>query len=302
MLKLFIKNKLNSKEISKKEKMERNDYIHALKDYKNVLASYLFKDGHPVKHYSDLVNYIIDKTKKNNKTTELVTQLKELDRFLSINMAGNKGEKLVLKETNKIERSNIVLSNVILGNDKYRAEFDQIIITRDGIIVVEVKNFSKNFTVLEDGKVVGLSGFKGELNFKDMMERKCNILKSVLKRKIKNSDMPLNIEKVFVFANPNIKYTSKCTSFRHCKLKRLVNMVEHYRSDYYYTDDQMKQISEMIKSATVKEKEYKIHDIKHINDLFVIVRRQIMFRELLNKIKQFFNFSFETKEAKLASF
>ena len=81
----------------------------------------------------------------------LIRDLRKLGSSIGALINGKRGESMAAKTLKCLSGEDLVLSNVALENGGSFEEYDQIVIARSGVYVIEVKNYSRAALIGEDG-------------------------------------------------------------------------------------------------------------------------------------------------------
>ena len=88
-----------------------------------------------------------------------VNALKKLAKETAITMSGTKGKNKIAKTLEYMSRPNSkVFRNVYVSDGQKSDEIDEVVLTDEGVIILEVKKVKSDFTLTEDGKMVLADG------------------------------------------------------------------------------------------------------------------------------------------------
>lgn len=85
--------------------------------------------------------------------TVLIRDLKKLSSTIGGMINGKRGELLAAKSLKCLRGDSLLLSNIALPNGDSFEEYDQVLIARSGVYVIEVKNY-RNDVVIDDGGIL----------------------------------------------------------------------------------------------------------------------------------------------------
>lgn len=183
---------------------------------------------------------------------------------------GIDGEKTVDKYLNIYEDEIINLSNIRLEVNGNSIENDNILITRKGIFILEVKNIgstgSYSILVQSDGRWIKkfINGTEEVIDFNatEQNDRHIAILQKFLNNKLNRSIQSnnyLQAEGIVVIANNtlDIKNESMQNIYRISEVYRYIN-----KFDNVLTYDEMLEIKDIILKENLKPKKYAILDYK----------------------------------------
>ena len=181
-----------------------------------------------------------------------VLTMKKLCKEMAITMSGAKGENIVAKTLEFLQRPNTsVYHNIYLTDGVDETELDGVVVTDEGIIILEVKKVKSDLTLTEDGRMV----FAGDecydkVPLADKMELKRRLLKKNLANAIaeKGLDIPVFVDSFIVFSAPKgqyIKIDDKCRREKHCFRTSLNKKIENYLGCAYYKEEQLAALREI---------------------------------------------------------
>ena len=151
----IIENVRNSRILNEKE-LHFDEYVKELMELQNSLTTIALGKGESeFVRLDDAIVRLQNKAWKKglNKTPEFckgVKALREINKEIAICMAGMKGENTVAKSLEYVDRENIhTFKNVYLTDGEHSTEIDNVILTDNGLIVLEVKRTKQNVTITE---------------------------------------------------------------------------------------------------------------------------------------------------------
>lgn len=182
-----------------------------------------------------------------------VLTMKKLAKEIAITMSGAKGEHLVSRTLEFLNRPNTqVFRNVYITDGIDETELDGIVLTDSGIVILEVKKVKSDLTLTEDGRMV----FAGDecydkVPLAQKMELKRQLLKKCLKQSVtdKGQNIPVCIDSLIVFSAPKgqyIRIDDRYHREKYCFRTNLNKKLENYIGCAYYKDDQLFQLGEII--------------------------------------------------------
>lgn len=181
-----------------------------------------------------------------------VLTMKKLCKEMAITMSGAKGENIVARTLEFLQRPNTkVYHNVYLTDGIDETELDGIVLTDEGIIILEVKKVKSDLTLTEDGRLV----FAGDecydkIPLADKMALKRRLLKKNLEKVIaeKGLNIPVFVDSFIVFSAPKGKYIKiddRCRREKHCFRTSLNKKIENYLGCAYYKEEELTVLTEI---------------------------------------------------------
>ena len=240
-----------------------------LKYQKAVLEQLFINQADKFKLY-DAVNYLeIHAAEKgigeNPVIVKAITDLRNISREIATTINGKCGEESVRKALNYTNRNIITMPNIHLSDGFDRTEIDQIVITSNGILILEVKHYKKNIVISPSGKIENCDKTLGE-----QMNVKRHLLRTKLEQALYNtySDLPLHIESRVVFSNPDSNVTDNYKLEKLCYKAHLPHEIENFTSNVKYSNRQMTLIETLI-TEFAEEETYPVkYDFNRIRKTF----------------------------------
>ena len=195
-----------------------------------------------------------------------IKDINDISREIATTINGKRGEALVRKALNYTNRKIIALPNIHLSNESDCTEIDQIVITSNGILILEVKHYKKNIIISPSGKIENSDKTLGE-----QMNIKRHLLRSKLEQALydKDPDLCLHIESRVVFSNPDSIVTDNYKLEKLCYKAHLPHEIEDFTSDVKYSNKQMELIETLIKEFAEEEESYPVkYDFNRIRKTF----------------------------------
>ena len=182
-----------------------------------------------------------------------VLTMKKLAKEIAITMSGAKGESLVSRTLEFLNRPNTqIFSNVYITDGINETELDGIVLTDNGVIILEVKKVKCDLTLTEDGRMV----FAGDecydkVPLAQKMILKRRLLKKCLEKAIadKGLNIPVYVDSFIVFSAPKgqyIKIDDRYHREKYCFRTSLNKKIERYLGCAYYKGDQLVQLGEIL--------------------------------------------------------
>lgn len=176
---------------------------------------------------------------------------KKLCNLIRAEISGNRGEAKAFRALQFIHSKNSILKNVELSDGDLRTELDAIVVTPGAIIIVEVKNTAKNIFIDEDGNYFRTGEFlKWDCNIAKKMTLKEELLRKVLAT---DGLEDIRIRSIVVFTDSRIEVQNKYSGIRTCFVSQLPCIIDGFKNERPYSDDEMKKIECSVRSAASKE-------------------------------------------------
>ena len=148
-------NIMMNKEVTFKE------YANELLKFQNLICKMIAGDDYcETMRMSDALaimeNKALEMEMRNHPSVHKgIVAMTNLCKEIAITMSGAKGESLVSKTLEYLNRPNTkIYNNVYVSSDEKESELDSVVLTDSGIIILEVKKASASITLTDDGKLV----------------------------------------------------------------------------------------------------------------------------------------------------
>ncbi len=228
----------------------------------------IYNDEHTHKYVTNLKNHKYASSIENKYCEHRFNLIKNLKESLEL---GIEGEKSVNKYLELYSDEIINLPNIRLEVNGESTENDNILITKKGIFILEVKNIgstgSYNIKIEKDGRWVK-QFTNGKIEFIDFNatiqnDRHVVLLKRFLNNKLNiniDDDKYLNVEGIVVIANNEIGIDNESNQpiFRISEIYRYINSFKTI-----LTAKEMKNIQNIILGENLPPKKYPIPDYKN---------------------------------------
>lgn len=180
-----------------------------------------------------------------------------LARQYNILNSGRRGEKLLYKAVKKFGNGNIIFCNLPIRYKSGRSEADALIISRKGIIIIEVKNHSGTIQgSWKDEKWIQRKHYKEKTTEQEMdnplkqMRRQRDIVKSILNAEGEN----VWIDSVLFFSNKNVKLRLNLRESDMVCLGsvELIELLDSYEGKVTLSRDKMQRIAKILNETSMK--------------------------------------------------
>lgn len=167
-------------------------------------------------------------------------QSKEVCNLIKAEISGNRGEYKTNRTLEYLTVPNIVLKNVEFNDKDGRTEMDSIVVTPNGITIVEVKNTSRTVYIDELGNFYRTGDYLHlDCNIASKMQKREAILKKVLASiGIEN----VTIQSVLLFTNSRIEIQNKYNGITVSFLGQLNHYIENMVPSSKCTQEDMNAI------------------------------------------------------------
>ncbi|MGY3717644.1 HRDC domain-containing protein [Sutcliffiella cohnii] len=234
---------------------------NVLSDKRDIKEPVVIKDFNPKNNMIDALTKMVE----NNYSK---VDQKKVEQHLKLFSIGQTGESSVMFELKNSMLPIVILHDVNIEYEDYKAQMDFVIVTHKFILVLEVKKLFGNITVTDKGefqrvitknnRVVNKEGMYSPIN---QVERHVAILEKLLKAKGVINKCPIRY--AVTFANPKtiIDVSKKAPAhiqnsvIRHDQVKTFLAAELKKESSVYMLDHMVMDIAEAMKE-NCKEKEF----------------------------------------------
>lgn len=259
---------LNLNNIFVKNDFTYFEYVNQLNKMQEIINKRVFKhEYHPVFRIDDARHELKKKSIRFNLTEKpefgkAIANLKLIEKELAISSAGKKAEDRVdtllnkyVKRTDYINFRGIYLVN----DDKEDTEIDSLILTKNGIILLEIKNIKNDVTISEEGRLfIGNDCSYEQTPLVEKMNRKRRLFKEEIKKSLKAKGVHIDItlDSFIVF---NEAYNKQCyvnnrSDEKWCKSNKLPYIINQHTNSVPYSDNEFAILKECLLEFETKKK------------------------------------------------
>ncbi len=275
-----LKKALESNDIFSRNGFSREEYIEELLKFQSFASQLIL--GDETARLDEVIAAMSAAARKNGMTASPdfvagIRGLKAIEKEIAIHMSGKRAEDEVSHSLTFVDRPLFQdFRNVYVADQESETEIDNVILTNNGIIVVEVKSAKHNITIGEDGRLLysNSESYHNE-SIGDKMSAKRRLLKARIENKLRERglDIPVYIDSYLVFVTPKRLEVTITDNFRQehwCRRGRLQHIVNNFISDVTYTADEYAQLAEIIGSLDCNVKRFPTElDLPAIRNNFV---------------------------------
>lgn len=269
----------------------REEYIQQLCEFQAIVSACVF-DGDDSYRLDNSITRLEEFLRSRDLNDEpsvsaALNELKTANKELRILIAGKNAEERIRKTLAYLQRPEAtVYYNVYISGGEEETELDTVLVTNNGIIILEIKGTKQDITISKDGRLL----YDNEISYHndsigEKMEEKRRLLKAYIQQKLadRGQRFPVRIESCIVFSTPykaRITVKDMFKKERFCYKSQLNRRVENYYSGTYYESEDLASLNEIISSLECGQKKFQQKiDLAKINNAFA----QMM--ELLTKPK-----------------
>lgn len=171
--------------------------------------------------------------------------------LIKAEISGTRGEARAFRALQFIRNKSIILKNIELCDGDLRTELDAVVIMQGTIVIVEVKNTSKDIFIDENGDYYRTGEFlRWDCNIAEKMATKETLLRRALERE---GIQDVQLKSIVVFTDNRIEVHNKYSSIKTCFGSQLAYMIDGLSVDRSTPDDRLVQMENAIRNAETKE-------------------------------------------------
>lgn len=248
--------------IMMKDKYPKAEVEQGYRDFQEMLVKKVFNEKHSktlrmedaISHLNDLACEL--NLQNSKEMNDFISLAKEFKKLIAMEIAGNKGERLVNRSLKMVTSNNRMLSNIEFGEDEIRTECDKIVLTDKAIFLIEVKSAKHNMMITEEGNYVREDGLVYG-NIGEKINEKEYLVRNAIKNWAKENSKDIHIVKLVVFANNSYTLQDNYKYLTSCYCSTLPHIIDEYDGEILYTESDISAIQSEIEKAS-DPKEYEV--------------------------------------------
>ena len=200
---------------------------------------------------------------------------KELCNLIKAEISGRRGEARVYRTLELVTEPCIIMKNVELGDADMRTEIDALVITSAGLIILEVKNTSKDVFIDDRGDMFRTGEFlKWDCNIAEKMAIKETLLRKALMKAGK--EIPTSC-KLVVFNDNCIQVHNKFKAIETCFASQLSYIIDDFCKENVCSvpAQAMDDIKEAVNKASAREEYPFDFDVDRFKRDFAVVMSKL---------------------------
>ena len=206
------------------------------------------------------------KLSNNQDVFEGINALKLINKEIAVAIAGKSGEDRVANMFQYITRPDaFYYRNVYICNEDDLAdetELDAVILTKNGMVILEVKTAKEDITIAPDGRILfNNSSCYHDISIGEKMEKKRRLLKKRVEKEFKNAGInkEVVVDSLLVFSTPKnvrIRVHDQFKQENYCFRGSLFNRIDNFGSDTVYTEAELKSICHILGNIETEQKRF----------------------------------------------
>lgn len=244
------------------------EYVRQLNSLEHLLGEATFKEEYDKAYKFDDIKYEIKRRCINLGLTESdeyrkgMYALSQLNSQSCISHSGKKAEDQVSNVLSKyVTRKDYESYRGIylIDENGEDTEIDNLILTKDGLLLLEIKKISSDACIERDGRLYVDAGVTHDsVPLAEKMDRKRKILKHMLKKALRDKGVSIDIDldSFIVFYQPrNCRYRiQNFSKEKWCTSAKLPYIVNQKETVIPYTDEQFEILKECLSNFETNKK------------------------------------------------
>lgn len=199
----------------------------------------------------------------DSKVTEGLRALRLISKEIAVAMAGKRGEDRVANTYQYVTRPDArFFRNVFVSDGVEQTEIDSVVLTKNGFIILEIKNAKEDITLAPDGRILfNNSSCYHDISIGEKMDKKRRLLKKRLEEEFANRgiEKEVKMDSLLVFSTPKgvrIQVHDQFKQENYCFRCSLFNRIDGFQSSVQYTDEELAVMDEMLQHIETKQKRF----------------------------------------------
>ncbi|RGO28042.1 NERD domain-containing protein [Dorea sp. OM02-2LB] len=197
------------------------------------------------------------------KVRDGIQALRVINKEIAVAMAGKCAEDRVAKTFQYVMRSDAnFFRNVYLSDGENETELDAVVITKNGFLILEVKNAKEDITIAPDGRsLFNNSSCYHDISIGEKMDRKRRLLRKRLEREFADRGIQkeIKIDSLLVFSTVRgvkIQVHDQFKKEKYCFRGSLINRIDSFESSVEYSEKEMAVINEIFQQIETEQKRF----------------------------------------------
>ena len=265
-----VKKYYDSKEIFTRNDYTFSEYADQLLKFQKATADLVMEDEENTEYIriADIISRCERIAREKNllwdhKVHDGLVGLEQVKKSIAVTMAGISGEKRVSRSFQYVSRPDArYFKNIYITDGNKETEMDAVIVTKSGLIILEVKNAKEDITIDPDGRILfNNSSCYHDISIGDKMSMKRELLRKRMKEEFKANgiDEELVIDSILVFSTPNGTRIHVCDQFRqeqYCFRGSLFKRIDSFESGIEYSDEDIEKIYSILEGMESNQKRF----------------------------------------------
>lgn len=194
-----------------------------------------------------------------------IRALRNIEREISVSVSGRNSESRAARVLNFCTRNDLQsYRNVYVSDGESETELDNVLLTKNGIIILEVKSVKGDVKISEDGHIMRANDeYYDDKPIDEKMNIKCRLLKNRLEALMAKHgvQLPIRIDSYVVFSTPKNVYIHVNDLYRkqkYCSKGKLKYIVDDFTSDICYAPDEFVYLQNLLGEIETSQKRFSL--------------------------------------------
>lgn len=264
-----ILDNLNEQEILTREDYTFVEYVEQLMKFQEETAKLVIgeEDSHLVRMTEIISRCEAIAREKNlyydSKVTEGLRALRLISKEIAVAMAGKRGEDRVANTYQYVTRPDArFFRNVFVSDGVEQTEIDSVVLTKNGFIILEIKNAKEDITLAPDGRILfNNSSCYHDISIGEKMDKKRRLLKKRLEEEFANRgiEKEVKMDSLLVFSTPKgvrIQVHDQFKQENYCFRGSLFSRIDGFQSTVQYTEEELATMDEILQHIEKEQKRF----------------------------------------------
>ena len=249
---------LNNRGIFRRTDFTFTEYVDALRSFQYAAAKIVIgDDASEDVQMNEVIARIESMAREKGKVHDCdvfhcINALKLIQKEIAVAMAGKKGEDRVANTFQYVSRPDArFYRNMYISNGQEETEIDAVVLTKNGVIILEIKNAKEDITISSDGRIL----FNNSSCYHDIS------IGEKLEKKNRGIDEDIVVEGLLVFSTPNgvhIRVTNQFHQVNYCFRGTLFKRIDSFESTREYSDMEINMMATIFQSIKTNQKRFEL--------------------------------------------
>ena len=265
-----VKKYFDTQEIFTRDDYTFSEYADQLLKFQSAAADLVMEDDENTEYVriADIISRCERIAREKNllwdrKVHNGLVGLEQVKKSIAVTMAGISGEKRVSKAFQYVSRPDArYYKNIYITDGHKETEMDAVIVTKNGLIILEIKNAKEDITIDPEGRILfNNSSCYHDISIGDKMSMKRNLLRKRMEEEFRANGIgkELVIDSILVFSTPNGTRINVSDQFRqeqYCFRGSLFKRIDGFESGVDYSDEDIENIYAILEGMEANQKRF----------------------------------------------
>lgn len=270
MMRMNVEQYMDQMNAGHKEVYNKEEVFPELKEIQKEIVNVVLGEASEESRIYEAKHFIIDRNEElgnvlsETEMQEFIDGCENLANMIRKSISYESGLRKAAWSIDKLQTRKVAVKGLELQTEDAKIKIDNLVITAQGISIVEVKNTSKEVFIDEYGDYYTMGEIlRKDCNIGKKLEAKEAYIRNCLER-AGYTNIP--IQKIIVFTRNNIKVHNECKDLSVCFLSQLAYMLDRFTGEYILNMNQMFEIKNLFTEASIKEQSIEM-DVQNFQKL-----------------------------------